>query len=197
MSDNEFGVGTAGNAKAFGTAVIGDEIVDLIFGDHPHSRSYNNIYARFADGIIEPFSGNRVLISIRIHETNYLKQSGLSGNDVRPGGSAGIFFNGVQVYEFFHRDACCAAIRCYSIVEQLKELPVSLWTDEVVGRKIFYREVPAVVTRFIRDQGALIIQAHGEFKFPPPVWRDEDDDGEDSVDVKEDVLSPHIWWFRN
>jgi len=45
--EEQWGVGAKASAKAFMQTKVGKETVELIHGEHPHSRSDNNIYARW------------------------------------------------------------------------------------------------------------------------------------------------------
>jgi hypothetical protein len=181
--------------------------VELIFGEHPHSRSDNRVYARYPDGRIEAFDGHRVLISVGIESRNYLKESHLSGDEVRKGGTCTIGFNGHQVYEFFFRDPLRALLKAHEVIPKLQELPVPLHNleklEEQVGRKIFYREQPAVIERFIIDQGAVILKPDGAAKFARPCWDQPSGfdgyclDDDELERVKDDILSPSIYWFRS
>lgn len=197
--DNRWGPGEAARkAKAFDRVMVGDQVVELIHGDHPHSRSNNTTYARFPNGQVEGFSGHRILWGVQVQEFNFLKESGLSGNDVREGGTGLIFVGGVQVYEFFFRQIEGALLKARSIIAKLEDLPVQIWSEKdrerLVGRSVYYYNHPATISRLILDQGAVILKADPP-PFPSPPWREAGDD-EDSDNVKDDILSPHIWWFR-
>jgi hypothetical protein len=198
MSD-EWGVGNNTEEKAFAMAKVGSKLVELILGEHPHSRSDNNIYARWPSGRIDGFDGHRIIVKVEIEEENYLKQSELSGDEIRRGGVGKISFNGVQIYEFFHRDAEEALIRARGLVQKLKDSEARLWEpDKLIGRKIYYRETPAVIDSVILEQGCVMIRTEDGQKFPEPCWRKGEDFGpEPESRIKEDVLSPHIWWFRD
>ena len=193
-----FGVGNAADSKAFGTAQIGKQTAELILGEHPHSRSDNNVYARYPGGRIEEFDGHLILTRVEIEEYNYLKQSGLSGDEVRKGGTCRIFFNGKQVYEFFFREVERAFHRAASVVDALKESPSSMWESEkLLGRKIYYRDHPAIITSVIAEQGCIIVEPDGcVFSTPPWALQDGYPAG-NSQSVKTEVISPDIWWFRD
>src|SRR6266550_5734358 len=93
MTD-KWGVGNKKDEKAFAKTFVGSREVELFFGEFPHSRSDNNIYARWPDGRIDEFDGHRVLVSVELSMKNYLKESELSGDEIRKGGSCLIKFNG-------------------------------------------------------------------------------------------------------
>jgi hypothetical protein len=205
MMAKEWGVGNQASAKAFGTTQVGGQTVELILGEHPHSRQDSTTYARWPDGSIEGFNGHRVLKRIEVEEGNYLKTSGLSGNEVRRTCSCKIFFNDRQVYELAGRDLAPMLLRIHRTISELLELPVNLagnWDKELIGRKIYYHEQPAVIIHFFPDQGAIVMQADG-CTFREPAWHKDKDDPHheypqenEDQEVKDDILSPHIWWFR-
>jgi hypothetical protein len=205
MSDN-WGVGNCADSKAFGTTMVGDQEVELIHGEHPHSRSDSSIYARFPGGRIEGFDGHRLLHEIEFKDHNYLKQSGLSGDEVRKGGTCTIKINGLVCASFFYRDVSHALLRAHHVLDTVHDHPIHIWDPEerekLVGRKIYYRERPAVVERLIGDQGCVIIRPEYETTFPLSPYEIEDSkNGEfykddDGGRVKVELHSPHIWWWR-
>src|SRR5262245_36631578 len=98
MSGDQWGFGNPEKQEAFDHSMMDDGTpFDLVFGEFPHSRSDNDVYARFADGSVEDFDGHRVLVRVSLRSMNYLKCSGLSGNEVRKGGWCMIEFNGRKV----------------------------------------------------------------------------------------------------
>ena len=105
MENEKWGVGNASKEKAFDTVKLKNkESVELIFGENPHSRQDNNIYARTKDGQIYGFSGHRTPIKIEIEEYNYLKTSGLSGDEIRNGCTTKVYSDGIQIFETFSRN---------------------------------------------------------------------------------------------
>lgn len=208
MSD-EWGVGNAANSKAWATTLVSETEVELIHGEHPHSRCDNTTYARFPDGNIEGFDGHVLLHEIRFADYNYLKQSGLSGNEVRKGGKCEILINGHVCGEFFYRDISEALISARTRLAKIHDHPIRIWDDDerrrLIGRKVYYRDFPAVVERLIEDQACVILRPDEPDRavFPPPVYELEDARrGEGEIDwserqtVKVEMDSPHIWWWR-
>lgn len=197
----EWGVGDQGSSKAFEQGALGDGTkYDLIFGEHPHGRDDDNIYARFEDGSVEGFDGHRVQVEVSIKTNNYLKMSGMSGNEVRKGGLAEISFDGDVVYTTFFRDVLDVLIRLRSTITKLIEFPID-WkrasqegSKELVGRLIYYRNTPAVVTDWWPDQGCIMVEAVPGQMFPKMCWEEEGDT--DRRRIKDDIFSAHIWWFR-
>lgn len=198
----EWGVGKNADAASFETGKLDDGTpYELIFGEFPHSRSDKEIYARFekrmgADGEkVVGFDGHRIQVRLELRTMNYLKTSGLSGDEVRKGGEWRIWLNDHEVYSAFTRDPFEALITIRRKLQELMDLPVDLWKGETpVGRKVFYRQTPAIITSWISDQGCVILEADGVTVFPPSPWDTED--GPEKY-IKDDILSPHIWWWRD
>lgn len=202
MSD-QWGVGDKADSPAFGTSRLGNSEIELIHGEHPHSRSDNSTYARTKDGTIYDFDGHRTLVDFEIKSNNYLKESGLSGDQIRKEVVGKIIANGQVVYECFSREPDSMLLTLHRKYAELIEHSSGYMRDpqSLIGRKIWYHDQKAEIVRVIPDQGAVIIKTGTDFK--PPRYEDEDeldywDDWRegDHYEVKDDVLSPHIWWWR-
>lgn len=205
----EWGVGKETDAKAFDVVEVGKEQVELIFGEHPHSRRDNTVYARWENGTIEGFNGHRLIHEIKFKDHNYLKTSGLSGNEVRKGGNCEIYINNFLVETFFYRDVQWALLYAHSLIDKIHEHPIRLWDkkerDELVGRKVYWDNFPAKITSFIEDQACVILEPDnedGENLFPLSPYEKEDlkegqlVDDESKYTIKDSIYSPHIWWWR-
>ncbi len=202
-TEDQWGVGNASNAKAFDTITLHGRQYDLIFGEHPHSRRDNNVYARSPSGEIEEFDGHRLCWRVEIEESNYLKESELSGDEIRKGGSYKLFVDGECIYEGFCRSVESGMKFAARKMEELEEACGGDWLrsktrERMIGRPIFYHGVPAVITSIIVDQGCVIIQAADGYKLAAPVYEEDPDDLalDHSDGVKDEVTSPHIWWWR-
>jgi hypothetical protein len=194
----EWGAGDREKWAAHGEIMLHGERLPLIYGEHPHSRSDNRHYA-LMDGKPMEFDGHRILIGVQIESNNYLKESELSGNEIRKGGSAKILADGVVVFEFFFRDIQWALLHAHGLIGELQEHS-SGWLmkrerDKLVGRKVFYREHPVVIESLIVDQGCLILRPESGM-FPKPVYAEDGGGYEPEREVKIEVNSPHIWWWR-
>jgi len=199
MSD-QWGAGDPAKWRDVGMIGLGKRQHRLVFGEHPHSRSDNTFYAIVDDQPVE-FDGHRALIDVRITSRNYLKESHFSGDEIRKGGSGEILADGEVIHSFFFRDPQEALLRAHSLIGRLHEAAGGDWIDKkrreaLVNRKIYYREVPAIVSRLIVDQGCLILETESGKPFPEPIWREKGDEEYEST-VKVDVLDPHIWWWRD
>lgn len=139
---------------------------------------------------------NRPCFEFKIREGNYVKYK-YDNSDIRGSVFCEIFLNGDKVYEFGAGSIEYATARAVVLKSEIMEHPFDFSNpDGEIGRKVFYKDEPAVVERVILDQGCVILRkdAHGNFK--KPIWDDEGWEDEDST-VKEDILSDHIWWWRN
>ena len=203
MSD-QWGVGDKKDAKPFDRAPLGDEWVDLIFGEHPHSRSDNRMYARMPCGEVEAFDGHRICTRIEINESNYLKTSELSGDEIRKGGSVKVWMNGLQVYSDFVRSWESGMARARDYINKVFSgtFPLKPWDPDdwkaLEGRKVFYREIPSLIDHVIPHQNCVIVVPDGVKAYPPAPWHNDrgDYDEYENRSAKVEVDSPHIWWWR-
>lgn len=197
-----WGVGTKANEPAFDKAAVGKNEVELFFGEHPHSRQDNNIYARWPNGRIDEFDGHRRPVEIEIAESNYLKESDLSGDEIRRGGEYVIKISGVPVDGDFCRSWESAFRRIQWRLPQILEHSVRWEREgEWLNRPVYYENVPAYIRSFIGEQGCVVIEAAEGHSFPSPAWANEEDGSasyweDHRQSVKTDILSSSIWWFR-
>jgi len=102
------------------------------------------------------YDGHGHAWAVVIEETDYLKQSELSGDEVRKGGRCRLFLNGEQVYEFFWRDARAAMIRAIGFMNKIQD-----FGGEYPGKMdglVWYREIPAKIIRVIKEQGCVVLE---------------------------------------
>ena len=71
MEEEKWGLGNATQNKAFDTVKMGDEILELIHGEHPHSRQDNTTYAKTKHGSFIGFEGHRRPMKIEIEELKH------------------------------------------------------------------------------------------------------------------------------
>lgn len=190
--------------KIFETCRVGCETVGLFFGEHPHSTSDNNLYAKFPDGHVEGFSGHRLLHHITFEDSNYLKTSGLSGNEVRKAGRCNIYINNLLCGTFSYREIEYALRHAQALLDKLHDFPLQLWRQEdrarVQGRKIFYRHHPASIQRVDWEMLECSIQADPA-PFPKAAYQqsskeDWEIDEEDGEWVRDTIFSTEIYWYR-
>jgi hypothetical protein len=199
----QWGVGDKADSKAFATVSVEGVQHDLITGEHPHSKSDDRIYARSPSGEVVGFKGNRPLVSVMIEESNYHKGSYYSGDQVRAACRTTITFDGLIVYSTAERrNARDHATRLHDLITKLLEHPVynpcnANWQEAVVGRKVYYRDQPAVVKRVNWRKGEVTLVADGGV-FRQPGYSDIDPDPDDDrTSIRTDFLDDSIFWFRS
>jgi len=197
MESEKWGVGNASESKSYATVKVGNEEVELIHGEFPHSRQDNTTYARFKDKSIEGFSGHRWPFKIVIEEYNYLKESHMSGNDVRKGGNVKVFVKDVQIFDEF----CRSYERGYKLATQFIDSMEMEWswfpfnTEEKIGRTIFYREHKFVIKSFVTSQACMILEPLDGSDVPRFAYESEEYFEEGEKSLKVEINSPHIWWW--
>lgn len=140
------------------------------------------------------FDGHQVLWGFEYFPTTYMKESELSGDEYRKGGEIRYFKDRKLCYTEFCRNPDTAALKIGSKLLKLMEFD---WNCYEEGSKIYWRDTPAIVTRLIPDQGALIVTVDGAERFPDREDADEDwMKLEDPKEVKIDIFDPHVWWYR-
>ena len=89
----------------------------------------------------------------------------------------------------------------YVLDNRLDEHPMELnnrdFDKEVIGRKVWWRSEPGVITQYCKGQAAVIIEPDGIERFTVPrEYADDDFLVEEDRDVKASIFDKHIWWFR-
>jgi hypothetical protein len=206
MAEERWGVGNQADSKAFGYAKVGKQRVDLIHGEHPHSRRDNTTYARWPNGDIEGFNGHRIQTRVEVETHNYLKTSGLSGNEVRRSATCKIWLNDFLAYTFSGRDPDRLLRKAADqILPQLFEHAIQFWDpaerEKLIGRKVYYANTPAVVREVFWDQGCVWLEVEEGHEFPQPAWSHDPDgippDDDYRTSVKDDFFAPSIYWHRD
>lgn len=87
-------------------------------------------------------------------------------------------------------------------IGKFREHPLDLdcrrYAEKCVGRKVWYRSEPAVVTHFIEGQACVMLAPDGleRFSVPPEFANEDIMCYEDETEVKVHITDAHIWWFR-
>ena len=114
---------------------------------------------------------------------------------------------GEQVYEF----SCGWNLMPHKImmtIEALKELPTINpithrgFEDELIGKKVYFKDKPGIITHYFKKYGEIIIKADKESEdFGKACWMSDEDYSnmvqDEGYEVKVDILSKDIWWFRD
>lgn len=184
------------------TVLVDGRIARLFSGEHPHSRSDNNLYAELERDHVVGFSGHRVCTRVDVVESNYLKQSGLSGDDVRGRCEGLLYMNDRLVYGRQFGDVKFALLWFAANMHEFFEHPVQLWLGQeeefpdLVGRKVYWKGVPAIVAHYFQDQGGVVVDAAKGFEFVIPSHETLAETEERETSIKDDLLSDSFGWFR-
>lgn len=178
------------NKKVIDEVIINGKKRDLV--------SYidvNNNYHQEVNDI--DFNGHRVLWGFSFEPSTYLKESHLSGDQWRKGGSMTITRNGVSVFKEF----CRTPERAFVVMQYiLPKLQSFHWDMLEIGRKIYNHDIPAVITD-ICDDGEIMVESESGEDFS---WahnqeeKKEDPNFECEWGPKDRVhiLSEHLYWWR-
>jgi hypothetical protein len=150
------------------------------------------------------FDGHHVCVSVELNTWNERVVNEWKGRDeVRKAGHALVHFDEKPVWEVGHRDVLPMLLKLHHDIQELLQLQplvhyIKGETEWLIGRKVYYREQPGTITSFIGDQGCVIIEPESGI-WNPVAYRDGmmDDEYERREPVKDLILSPHIWWWRD
>lgn len=91
-----------------------------------------------------------------------------------------------------------ARVMITEFIEHPLELDTIDFDKKAVGRKVWWRSEPAIITRYINGQACVILKPDGIDHFTVPAeFAEEDPDYYEDGDVKADILDQNIWWFRD
>lgn len=167
--------------------------------------------ARFAlRGDEAPFAGHRTPLAIEIEEYNYLKSSALSGDEVRKKATARVYYvestplsrTRVHVLTLSARTHDHLLVDLLHLIPKLHEHPLRLFDPEdrarIEGRKVFYRDLPAVIERFKPDMG-VFLRPDGIEAFPPHAYNSDREGWEEAYGrgLWANIFDDHIWWYRD
>lgn len=153
------------------------------------------------------FNGRAPAWGITFTDINYLKHK---WGDSRAEGSGSCYItrNGKKFYHVSGRDmGYCLAKAQYFLI-QLQEHAINFhsrkWKEELIDRKVYYKNSPAIITMVFDDNGEFFIEPDKNFiqEFPETdFFTDRDDDIADWYSewkdgIKCDFLDQNIDWFR-
>lgn len=89
-------------------------------------------------------------------------------------------------------------------IKHLDEHPLDLneygYAEKMIGRKVWWRSEPAIITDWIDDgQACVILEPDGieKFKTPAEFAEEEGDDYYEDGFVKAEIFDQHVWWHRD
>lgn len=197
-----WGAGKEATSKPFDTVKIGAMDYELIHGEFPHSRRDNNTYARSKDNPerIYDFDGHRLPFKIEIEESNYLKSSSMSGDEIRKACTGKLSLNGTTIFECGGRNYERAFKNIQNFIDSMEEkwswYPFKL--EEWKGKIIKYEGQLFKIESFIVPQGSMILVTP-DGKPRKPFCHEQEDVEKGHFDgmgyVKIEINSDKIWWY--
>lgn len=148
------------------------------------------------------FEGNVCNWSLNVKQSNSFKEK---WGETRMRSSFGfeILRNGKVFYSFGANDMDYGIAKARKLMVEINEHPICFneidYHLEIVGRKIYWREQPAIIKSYSMN-GNLWIVPDGIPRFKKCSYEDsvteymDDEDYEDGI--AEDLFAPSIYWFR-
>lgn len=154
------------------------------------------------------FDGHHVQVDIELHTNNRREVNAWKGRDeIRAEGTWTLALARQQVWEgSLCRDPLDQLLEIRRIAQQLIEHSAIEWRDpapvaeQLLGRRVYYQRVPAVVSSVtVLSQGCVMLKPVGVPEFPPHVSCVDKGEGDhwDRDEVKVELLSHDIWWWRD
>lgn len=106
-----------------------------------------------------------------------------------------------EVFYTLYGNMAYGLARAQSLIYDFAEHPLELdmidYDKKVIGRKVWWRSEPAIVTGFIKGQACVILAPDGIEHFTVPAeFASEDPNYYEDNTVKTFIMDKHIWWFR-
>jgi hypothetical protein len=153
------------------------------------------------DNLIE-FEGSAPCWGIQIEDENFSKKK-WNETYVRDSVHCHITRNGKKFYEISGNSFAYCYTKALHDLFLLREHAIPFhfrnWREELLNRKVYYRDDPAFVSRIVEDQGCVILTPEkGVFSIPEHAVGDKEFSHfyEDRDSLKVDYLDPNIWWHR-
>jgi hypothetical protein len=168
--------------------------------DEGFAFTRDGVWATLHDGRKALFHGHKYLVQVQIEQQHRLIDFP-ANREIVPGGEVRITFNDFPVYRIEFTDFWQVFLRVPLAVSSLMQLPVPLYSrelvdKEVIGRKVWWREQPAVIADFDGMRGRLKLVSEAiEQPFREAPWVEPYLYG--STHMWEDILSPNIYWYRD
>lgn len=142
---------------------------------------------------------NPVAWGLTCKPKNYLQHN---DNEARNSSIVTVTRNGMKFFTCAARGMNAGIDEARIAISKFTKHPLCLnsidYDKNAVGRKIYYRGIPAVVTRFLKEQASVMIKAEDALVSGPlPIYPFEigialNKDNE----LKVDILDPDIAWYR-
>jgi hypothetical protein len=110
--------------------------------------------------------------------------------------------NKKSFYDFIGNDVTYCIGKAMHLIAILPEHPLQLqqidFDKKMIGRKVYWRDSPAIIDRYVDGQACVILKPDGMNKFPVPAWEKAEKDGDEPAEeIKTEIFDKNIWWFRD
>lgn len=152
------------------------------------------------DTLVEFGCENPVAWGIRYEPQNYTKTK-WDETEARSGSGVAITRNG-EIFCHVTGGLNYGIDKARAMIVEFGEHPLDLSTinfdQKAIGRKVWWRSEPAIITEYVDKQACVILEPDGieRFTVPAEFAKEEPDYYEDGY-VKADILDRNIWWFRD
>lgn len=155
------------------------------------------------------FRGHQVQIDIAFHTANRREVNDWKGRDeIRAEGTWTLALARQQCWEgYIRQDPLDQLLDIRSIARQLLNHSAIDWrlptpaAEQLAGRRVYYDRTPAVVSSTsVLNQGCVMLRPVGVDRFPLSVHAlddERDDDPYERDEIKVELLSHHVWWWRD
>ena len=119
-------------------------------------------------------------------------------SEIRVSGETVITRNGEDFY-----DCRQGILEAKRIIDTIDEHPLGFnernYDKKMIGRKIWWRSEPAIISKWIKGQACVILIPDGIAKFTTPAEFAKEDGHNyyEDNEVKTTIFDEHIWWFRD
>lgn len=165
----------------------------------------NNLWAYPRDeeptyeNLIEYNSERPVMWGINFNPHHYVR-SKWDETEMRYSGAVTITRNGEDFYTL------CGGMnygidKARVLISEIEEHPLGFneidYEKNIIGRKVWWRSQPAVITMWMKGQACVILVPDGidEFEIPNEHLYDPYED--ENKSIKTEVFDKHIYWFRD
>lgn len=154
------------------------------------------------DNLIEFGSDSPVMWGIKFEPHHYMKTK-WGETEIRNSGSVTITRNGEDFYTLMGSGRYYGIDKARVLITRIEEHPLDFnmidYDKKMIGRKVWWRSQPAIITDWIKGQACVILEPDGIERFKKPAEYENDDmfADEDDKDIKTTIFDEHIYWFRD
>lgn len=154
------------------------------------------------ENLIQFGSDSPVMWGIKFEPHHYMKTK-WGETEIRYSGTVTITRNGEDFYTLMGGGRYYGIDKARVLITRMEEHPLNLniidYDKKMIGRKVWWRSQPAIITDWIKGQACVILEPDGIERFQKPAEYANDDmfADEDDEYIKTTIFDEHIYWFRD